>query len=66
MEIEHILKAQVEAERFIESVQELLEYRAKSDFKSDVAYGRYGASVRRKSMDLTRALSKMRNGDKYD
>lgn len=66
MEIERILKAQEEAERFIESVQELLEDRAKCDFKSDVAYGRYAASVRRKSMDLTRALSKMRNGDKYD
>lgn len=66
MEVEHILKAQEEAERFIESVQELLEDRAKNDFKSEVAYGRYAANVRRKSMDLTRALSKMRNGDKYD
>lgn len=66
MEIEHILKAKEDAQRFIESVQELLEDRAKSDFKSEVPYGRYAASVRRKSMDLTRALSKMRNGDKYD
>lgn len=66
MEIEHILKAQDEAERFIESVQELLEDRAKRDLKSSLAYGHLAASVRRKSMDLTRALSKMRNGDKYD
>ncbi len=66
MELGHILKAKEEAQRFIESVQELLEDRAKSDFKSEVPHGRYTASVRRKSMDLTRALSKMRNGDKYD
>lgn len=66
MELGNILKAKEEAQRFIESVQELLEDRAKSDFKSKVPHGRYTASVRRKSMDLTRALSKMRNGDKYD
>ena len=66
MEFWHILKAKEEAQRFIESVQELLEDRAKRDFKSEVHYGRYAADVRRKSMDLTRALSKMRNGDKYD
>ena len=66
MELEHILNAKEEAQRFIASVQELLEDRAKRDFKSDVPYGRYAASVRRKSMGMTRALSKMRNGDKHD
>lgn len=66
MEFEHILKAKEEAQRFLESVQELLEDRAKCDFKSNAVYGRYAADTRRKSMDLTRALSKMRNGDKYD
>ena len=70
MNIELMLKAQEEAERFIESVQELLEHRAtNTDWQgkfhlSDAPfiYGKHSATVKRRSMDLTRSLSKMRQG----
>jgi len=62
MDINTILQAQEEAEKFIESVQELLEDRAKNNQKGDYAHGMHAATVKRKSMDLTRTLSKMRQG----
>lgn len=64
MDYELMLKAQDEAERFIESVQVALEEKAKSNSKSDFIYGMNAATVKRRSMDLTRALSKLRQGEK--
>lgn len=63
MNIEDILKAQEEAERFIASVQDMLEDRAHNNSKSSIVYGMYGATIKRRSMDLTRSLSKMRQGN---
>ncbi|HEY4538142.1 MAG TPA: hypothetical protein VIG45_06785 [Erysipelothrix sp.] len=62
MKHEDILRAQEDAERFIESVQEYLNDKAHggaSDFEFSGSKCR--ATVRRRSMDLTRALSAMRN-----
>jgi hypothetical protein len=60
MKKEDILLAYEEAQRFIKAVDD---YR-------NVNFGcweyKHSANVKRKSMDLTRSLSKMRNGDKYD
>lgn len=60
MKTEYIKQAYEEAQRFIKAVDE---FEAKG-FKSWNA--KQSANVKRKSMDLTRSLSKMRNGDKYD
>lgn len=70
MNIDLMIEAQEEAERFIESVQELLEYRATDTdwegkrhlIKATVVCGKHAATVKRRSMDLTRSLSKMRQG----
>lgn len=62
MNIEDILQAQEEAERLINSIQELIEHRAHNNTKSDICYGMYAATIKRRSMDLTRSLSKMRKG----
>lgn len=56
MQKEDILAAQEEAEKFIESIQEWLEYQAHNEYSS----GMLTATVKRRSMDLTRSLSKMR------
>ena len=62
MKHEDILKAQEEAERFIESVQEYLNDKAHGG-ASDCTFtgSKFRATVKRRSMDLTRALSAMRN-----
>lgn len=57
-----MLKAQDEAERFIEACQEVLEERAHSGAKLAYAHGMNAATVKRRSMDLTRILSKLRQG----
>jgi len=57
---ENMLEAEKEAKRFLEKVKEL---KVTKEFKEAV-YSIYGCkesgAVRRASMDLTRALSKMR------
>lgn len=62
MKHEDILEAQEEAERFIESVEEYLNDKAHNGASSFTFTGsKYRATVKRRSMDLTRSLSKMRN-----
>ncbi len=57
---ESVLNARNEAKRFIETTEKLLE-RMKDDNCSDICYGtKEGGACRRASMDLTRALAKMR------
>lgn len=64
MKIENINSATEEAKRFLKVVIEMRK-RAKSDyeFMNYFEMGKYKetAALRRASMDLTRALSKMRN-----
>lgn len=64
MDFELMLKAQDEAERFIEACQVVVEERAKQGRQSAFSYGMNAATVKRRSMDLTRALSKLRQGEK--
>lgn len=64
MDYELMLKAQEEAERFIEACQVVVEERAKSSGKYNYVHGMNSATVKRRSMDLTRALSKLRQGEK--
>ena len=61
MKHEDILKAQEEAERFIESVQEYLQERVNKGDLPEHYPSMHRAAVKRRSMDLTRALSAMRN-----
>ena len=61
MKHEDILKAQEEAERFIESVQEYLQERVNKGGLPEYYPSINRAAVKRRSMDLTRALSAMRN-----
>lgn len=63
MNIESILKTQDEADRLIEAIQELLEYRATCIHDGSYVTGMHAANIKRKSMDLTRQLAKMRRGD---
>lgn len=64
MGIDQILKTKEEAERFIESIQEMLEHRAQSGNECNWIHGKYAANIKRKSMDLTRSLAVLRGADK--
>lgn len=60
MKYEDILEAKEEAERFLKSVDDYLKKNEEcNNFSEWPSPAR--ATVRRKSMDLTRSLSKMRN-----
>lgn len=63
MNLKTILKTQEEADRLIEAIQEMLQDRAESGVDCGYISGMYAANIKRKSMDLTRQLAKMRRGD---
>ena len=67
MKIEKILKAEVEVKRFLEKLNELKNSDSnsfgfsKKDNNSTTYSCKESGALKRASMDLTRALSKMRN-----
>lgn len=72
MKLELLLEAKVEAERFIKSIEDEVAKQTKMAEKNkwihshlaggDLYFGAGTATIKRRSMDLTRSLSKMRKG----
>lgn len=58
MQLENILLAEIEAKRFLERIEELK--KDKYDM-AQISHGnKHSGAIKRSSMDLTRALAKMR------
>lgn len=62
MKIDNIIEAEVEAKRFLKRLTELKKSQANYFKEKKYTYtSKETSAVKRSSMDLTRALSKMRN-----
>ena len=61
MKIENIIAAQVEAERFLDTCDKLLN--STSEREGYLSGSALSGSVRRSSLDLTRALAEMRKSN---
>ena len=65
MKISKLDVAEAEAKRFLQKVAELRENALKKNFREEICIdpGRYPATVKRASMDLSNALADLRRSD---